>query len=117
MLNKRPITVSSLMLSVITKSINYRMLKICERENLFGDTQYRFRPARLTTNCIFLLLAAVRKAKKKKYRISVAFCDLQKTYNSIDREILYKKLEYSGFGGKVLQLVLSNCPCTTMIML
>ena len=105
--NKRPITVSSLLLSVITKTLNHRMLKICERENLFGDTQYGFRPGRSTTDCIFLLLAAVRKAKKKKYRISVAFCDLQKAYDSIDREILYKKLEYSGFGGKVLQMIQS----------
>ena len=64
------------------------MLKICERENLFGDTRYGFRPGRSTTDCIFLLLAAVRKAKKKKYRISVAFCDLQKAYDSIDRETL-----------------------------
>ena len=80
-LNKQPITVSSLMLSVFTKSIKYRMLKICERENLFGETQYGFRPGRSTTDCIFLLLAAVRKAKKKKYRISVAFCDLQKAYD------------------------------------
>ena len=64
-----PITVSSLILSVITKTLNHRMLKICERENLFRDTQYGFRPGRSTTDCIFLLLAAVRKAKKWKYRI------------------------------------------------
>ena len=113
-LNKQPITVSSLMLSVFTKSINYRMLKICERENLFGETQYGFRPGRSTTDCIFLLLAAVRKAKKKKYRISVAFCDLQKAYDLIDRETLCKKLEYSGFLGKCCSWY---SPCITMIML
>jgi hypothetical protein len=82
--NKQPIIVSSLKLSVITKTLNHRMLKICERENLFGDTQYGFRPGRSNTDCTFLLLAAVRKAKKRKYRISVAFCDLQKAYDSID---------------------------------
>ena len=105
--NKRPITVSSLILSVITKTLNHRMLKICERENMFGDTQYGFRPGRSSMDCIFLFLAAVRKAKKRKYRISVAFCDLQKAYDSLDREILYKKLDCSGFGGKVLQMVQS----------
>ena len=52
-------------------------------------------------------MAAVRKAKKRKYRISVAFCDIQKAYDSIDREILYKELECSWFGGKVLQMVQS----------
>ena len=106
-INKRPITVSSLILSVITKTLNEKMLKVCERENLFGDTQYGFRPGRSTTDCIFLLLTAVKKARKKKFKISVAFCDLQKAYDSVDREILYKKLHHSGFGGKVLSLIQS----------
>ncbi len=48
------------------------------------EIQYGFRPERSNTDCTFLLLAAVRKAKKRKYRISVAFCDLQKAYDSID---------------------------------
>ncbi len=70
---KRPIKVSSLLLSVITKTINMRMLKVCEHENMFGETQYGFRPGRSTTDCILLLLAAVKKAKKKGFKISVAF--------------------------------------------
>ena len=70
---KRPIKVSSLLLSVITKTINMRMLKVCERENMFGETEYGFRPVRSTTDCILLLLATVKKAKKKGFKISVAF--------------------------------------------
>ena len=84
-----------------------RMLKVCECENLFGETQYGFRPGRSTTDCILLLLSAVKKAKKKGFKISVAFCDLQKAYDSVDREILYKKLDHCGFGGRVLSMVQS----------
>ena len=84
---------SSLLLSVIAKTLNMRMLKVCERENLFGETQYGFRPGRSTTDCILLLLATVKKAKRKGFKTSVAFCDLQKAYDSVDREILYKKLD------------------------
>ena len=83
--NKWPITVSSQILSVITKFLNSRMMEICERENLFGATQYGFRPSRSTTDCIFLLLAAIRKAKKKKFKISMTFCDLQKAYDSVTK--------------------------------
>ena len=105
--NKRPITVSSQILSVITKILNSRMMEVCERENFFGATQYGFRPGRSTTDCIFLLLAAIRKAKKKKFKISMAFCDLQKAYDSVNREILYKLLQSIGFGGRVLSMVQS----------
>ena len=104
---KRPLTVSSQIQSVITKLLAQRMDKICEKENYYGSTQFGFRSGKSTTDCIFLLLAALRKARKKKYQISIAFCDLQKAYDSVDREILYKKLSSIGFGGNVLSLVQS----------
>ena len=104
---KRPLTVSSQIQSVITKLLAQRMDKICEKENYYGSTQFGFRSGKSTTDCIFLLLAALRKARKKKYQISIAFCDLQKAYDSVDREILYKKLSSIGFGGNVLSLIQS----------
>ena len=83
-------------------------MEVSERENLFGATQYGFRPSRYTTDCIFLLLAAICKAKKKKFKISMAFCDLQKAYDSVNREILYKLLQcIIGFGGRVMSMVQS----------
>ena len=61
---KRPLTVSSIILSIITKILNERMMEICEREGFFGEVQYGFRKKKSTTDCLFLLLAAIRKAKK-----------------------------------------------------
>ena len=83
------------------------MSKICERENLYGPTQYGFRTGKSTMDCIFLLLGAVRKARRTRQKISVAFCDLQKAYDSVNREVLYKKLESVGFGGRTLSLIQS----------
>ena len=104
---KRPLTVSSQIQSVITKLLQVRMNKICEENSYYGPTQYGFRSNKSTTDCIWLLLTAVRKARKKKYKISVAFCDLTKAYDSVNREVLYKKLQSIGFGGKVLDLIQS----------
>ncbi|XP_023328114.1 uncharacterized protein LOC111701175, partial [Eurytemora carolleeae] len=104
---KRPITVSSVMLSIITKIIHKRMNKICEREGFYGSVQYGFRQKRSTTDCVLMILAALRVAKRKKQCISLAFCDIAKAYDSVCRELLYTKLRHIGFGGRVVSLIRS----------
>ena len=104
---KRLLTVSSVILSIITKLFNKRMSAVCEREGFLGSTQYGFRKQRSTTDCVFLLLAPIRKAKQNHRLLSIAFCDLAKAYDSVCRELLYTKLINIGFGGKVVRLIRS----------
>ena len=104
---KRPLTVSCVMLSVITKVLHGRMDKICESKGYYGNIQYGFRSGRSTSDCVFMLLAAIRKAKSKGHTISIAFCDIAKAYDSVNRELLYAKLDSLGFGGKVKALIQS----------
>ena len=48
-----------------------------------------------------MLLAANRKAKRKHHTVSIAFCDIAKAYDSVNRELLYVKLDSVCFGGRV----------------
>ena len=105
--NKRPLTVSCVILSVITKIMHGRMDKICESNGYYGTVQYGFRSGRSTSDCVFMLLAAVRKAKRKGHSVSIAFCDIAKAYDSVNRELMYTKLDSIGFGGKVKSLIQS----------
>merc|ERR1712243_397830 len=98
---------STLFNSLLAKIMNKRMTKICEDEGYLGITQYGFREGKSTNDCVFMLLAALRKAKKKGRTITVAFCDIAKAYDSVDRNILYIKLKSVGFGGKTLKLIQS----------
>ena len=102
---KRPLTVSSVILSVMTKILQRRMDPICEREGFYGSVQYGFRKRRSTADCVFIILAAVRAARRKHHSISLAFCDISKAYDSVCRELLYLKLKNVGFGGKVVGLI------------
>ena len=104
---KRPLTVSSVLLNLFTKIIHQRMDKICEEEGLYGPVQYGFRKGKSTSDCVFVLLAAIRRAKKKNHTISLAFCDIAKAYDSVDRELLYTKLDSVGFGGRVKSIIQS----------
>ena len=54
-----------------------------------------------------MLLSAIRKAKRKGRAISIAFCDIAKAYDSVNRELLYTKLDSIGFGGKVKSIIQS----------
>ena len=80
------------------------MDSICEKNGYYRDIQFGFRKNHSTADCIFMLLAAIRQAKKKSYCISIAFCDIAKAFNSVNRELMYVKLDNIGFGGKVKSL-------------
>ena len=104
---KRPLTVPTVFLSVLTKLVHKRMDPICEEEGFYGSVQYGFRSGRSTTDCVFAILAVIREARRQHRSISIAFCDLAKAYDSICRELLYTKLSRIGFGGRVLSLIRS----------
>ena len=80
---------------------------ICEKKGYQCEVQFGFQWNHSTTDCVFMLLAAIRRTKKKGYCISVAFCDIAKAYDSVNREIMYLKLDSIGFGGKVNSLIKS----------
>ena len=62
---------------------------------------------RSTVDCVFMIFAALRAAKRKHKAISLAFCDIAKAYDTVCRELLYTKLRKIGFGGKVVTLIRS----------
>ena len=104
---KRPLCVTSTLLSTLTKIVHSRMDRVCEQQGFYGSVQYGFRKGRSTTECVFMLLAAIRKAKKKNHSLLVAFCELARAYDWVNRELLYAKLDAVGFGGRVKQLIQS----------
>ena len=79
---KRPLTVSSVF------KILHKIL--CVKEKIF--VQYGFRKNRSTTDCVFMILAAMRTAKKRHRSTSISFYDIAKAYDSVCRELLYTKL-------------------------
>ena len=61
-MKKRPLTVSSIVLSAVTKLLHKHMSAVCKQEGFLGSLQFGFRKKRSTTDCVFILLAAIRKA-------------------------------------------------------
>ena len=61
-----------------------------------------FRKGRSGADCTFILNSVLWKSAAAKKRAHMAFIDLQKAYDSVDRKILWRKLEAMGIKGKFL---------------
>ena len=91
---------SPTMITLITGIINESLME----ENMPSSLQI----GKMTLiDCVLMILAALRVAKRKKQCISLAFCDIAKAYDTVCREMLYTELRHIGFGGRVVSLIRS----------
>ena len=85
-----------------TKLLNERLTTVVEQHRLLGEIQHGFRKGRSGSDCGFVLNSVLWKSKATKKLVHLAFIDLQKAYDSVDRSILWKKLSDMGIKGKFL---------------
>ena len=64
-----------------------------------NDSQYRFRNHRSTAMAIIDLIEYVTTTLDKKKHVMGIFIDLKKAFDTIDHEILMKKLYHYGLRG------------------
>lgn len=103
--NYRPLTVLTCMNATYSKVINARLTAVVESHKLLGEIQNGFRKGRSGGDSSFILNTILWKTIAKKKKVHLAFMDLQKAYDSVDRRILWEKLKKLGFGGKFLEAI------------
>ena len=81
--NYRPITLSSVLLKVLTRLMNVRLMKVIESFDMLSRKQYGFREGRSTQDAVFILATAIEKAKAEKSDAAVAFVDLCAAYDKV----------------------------------
>ena len=77
----------------------------CESENIFYDTQYRFRDNRSTADAIFLLHSIIQKAFYKKSHSWCAFIDYKRAFDIVIRDALWSKLIPTGVSCKMITIL------------
>ena len=105
--NYRPITVIPSMSGLYSRVLNERLTDVVENHKLLGEIQNGFRRGRSGSDNAFILDTILWKSKAQKAKVYMAFFDIQKAYDSVNRNILWKKLSSLGFGGKYLQTLKS----------
>ena len=69
--------------------------------------QYDFQKAKSTEHVILGIYASILKALEKKEKTCCIFLDFAKTFNTLNHEILLRKLKYYGFRGIAYKLMKS----------
>ena len=100
--NYRPITVIISLSGFYSKLLNERLIEAVETYSLLGENQNGFRKNRGSSDNIFLLNTALWKARALGKKLHMGFVDVTKAYDSVNRKILWRKLESLGIGGVFL---------------
>ena len=101
--NYRPLTILPCMYSAYSKALNARLTEVVEQHHLLGEAQNGFRKDRSCVDSAFILNSLLWKSSAQQKKVNLAFLDIQKAYDSVQRDILWGKLAKMGIGGQFLE--------------
>ena len=101
--NYRPISLLSCFSKIFEKIACIRLSIFLENNKLLSDNQFGFRSNHSTVHTMLKFMNHVLNALNKKKHCIAIFCDLRKAFDTVDHEILFKKLERLGICGSTLK--------------
>jgi hypothetical protein len=105
--NYRPISILTTFSKIFEKAIVTRLNSFLFKFNILYENQYGFRKNHSTVMALLSLVDKVADAMDKKKASAAVFLDLSKAFDTIDHDILLKKLSHYGIRGIALDLLQS----------
>ena len=99
--NYRGITITPAIYKLYCNVINNRLLEWEKENNVICEPQNGFRKGRSTIDHVQSITSIIETRKLKRQSTFVAFIDFTKAYDSINRKLLFSKLENLGLTGHI----------------
>lgn len=109
---RRSFHVPNQMHNLCQRIFQYRLLKFLEKNNIFFDDQFGFRRGHSSERAILTIVDKIQRAIDDKELSCGIFLDFSKAFDTINHDILSKKLELYGIRGIVrtwFTSYLTNC--------
>ena len=92
---------------IFEKIFSERLTKFLEDNNFFSDAQFGFRKGISTSHALACIMNKITKHLNEDKFVMALLCDVKKCFDSVPREILFKKLENAGVRGLALSWIKS----------
>ena len=113
--NYRGISITSNVGKLYTKLLGRRLEEDVEKKGMLGEIQFGFRKGRRTTDAIYILSQIIENRKRNGKKTALAFLDVKKAYDRVDRDTLWRVLSELGYEGKFLHVLQQLYKNTTAI--
>ena len=95
--NYRPVAVVNTIANTFGGIIKKKLERIVENEKIISDEQNGFRRDRRGTDNLYLMREIIDKAKRDGKEVYCAFLDLEKAYDTVNRDIMWEIMRRKGF--------------------
>ena len=106
--NYRGISLINVIGKLYERLLQNRILRYCEEtEDILPDNQFGFRANRSTEDAIFMSRFVASSARDLNVPLYQIYVDLVKTYDKVNRELLWHILKLRGFPPKIIAAIKS----------
>ena len=103
--NYRPVSILPQFSKILEKIFNNRLDNFIEKHKILTDSQYGFRRNRSTSLALIELIEKITESLDSKRTTVGVFIDLKKAFDTIDHQLLLKKLYFYGVRGTALNWI------------